>query len=243
MNPNYIESSSKFCSLDETSRYGIYEFKRSIYNELKERSYGFANISNVYKNLLKFFIATFSSINYIDDQENLNKVPCWHGNSERVIAKIKQESNLVLPVMSIFRVRDELDNTRRREEGNIIYESYYDNIQERAVRVASLPSVATKMTYKLSLWSKYQEDMDQMSEQIRKLFNPHLLIKTVDNFTSVAFLSEEESNSEKVIPDGQDRILKKSIDIVTEFYIPNPKFVITNTGKIESLNTEVCFPI
>lgn len=220
-----------------------FRFRASILEQVLKNSKNDKVISEVYKKILSNLIGKFSSLVYINDQDEVTSIPCWHGNAERVIAKIKQESNIVLPVLSVYRDRDELDEDRRRMDSMLVHETYFDKVKNRAVRVVSLAPAPTNITYKLSVWTKYTQDMDHVCEQIRRLFNPNILVSTIHNTQAVAFLEEEASSSEAVVSDGQDRILKRSFVISLETYIPNPKFLITNTGVIESINTEVQYPL
>lgn len=216
-----------------------FEIKDEIYRELLVRSVDDKLISHFYKKLLETLINKFSHLVYLNDENKTQKVPCWHANLERAIGKIKQESTLVLPVISIARQTDRSDDKRRRQEAMVIFEKCFDKEKNRAVRVASLPPVPITIAYKLNIWTKYQQDMDQLSEQVRRFFNPHLLIPTSHSTQTTAYLAEETSNITLTVEDGQDRIIRRSYDISIETYVPNPKFIITHTGKIETFNSEI----
>lgn len=216
---------------------------KEIREEILEKSINNTLITEIYRDLLKNLIAKFSGLVYRDEQENLKKVPCWHGSSERVISKLKQESSIVLPIVSIYRTTDVLADKRRRNESQIIFDTYFDKVKNRAVRVASIAPAPVDVNYRVNIWTKYQEDMDQLSEQLRRYFNPDILIQTKHNTQTVGFLKEESSNIDVALPDGQDRIIRRSFEIVVESYIPNPKFVITSTGKIETFNAEIYLPL
>jgi len=218
-------------------------YRTNLYNELLKRSVDDKLISSIYKSLLKSLIKIFSEISYRNDEEEIKHLPCWHGSSERVIAKIKQESNIILPVASVSRVTDEIDDDRRRIDSLLMFEKYFDKRTNRAVRVASLASVPTVITYTLNLWTKYYEDMDQISEQVKRLFNPTLRIPNDYSDQTIGFLNRENSDITLSLQDGKDRVIRRSYDISVDSYIPNPKFLVTHTGKIEELNLEYCFPL
>ena len=57
-----------------------------------------------------------------------------------------------------------------------------------------------------------------------------------------AFLETEEDVGSVTAGDKEDRIIKKTFNIVFRTYVPNPKFLVTSTGKIEEFNTEVKLP-
>ena len=244
MKDNFIEfTTSSIDSLLSASSKTKSNINADIRKELLSKSVDHTMITKIYKDILRTLIAQFSTLVCIDDQENLKKIPCWHGNAERVIAKLKQESNVVLPVLSIYRNVDVTQSSRRRADHLITYSKYFDKVKNRAVRVASIVPTPVDINYRLNVWAKYQEDIDQLSEQVRRHFNPQLLVQTKHNTQTVAFLSQESSNVDVTNPDGQDRIIRRNFDIVVEAYIPNPKFVITHTGKIETFNAEIHLPL
>ena len=41
------------------------------------------------------------------------------------------------------------------------------------------------------------------------------------------------------LADREDRIVKRSFTLVLETYIPNPGFLVTSTGEVLSMETEV----
>jgi len=219
-----------------------FRFRSSILEQVINNTKNDKVISEVYKKILSNLITRFSSLVYRDDQDEIKKISCWHGNAERVIAKLKQESNIILPVISVYREKDELDQDRLRNNSMLVHETYIDKIKNRAVRVVSLAQSPTNITYKISVWAKYNQDLDQICEQIRRFFNPDILVETSDNTQAVAFLEEEATTTEVSNPDGQDRVLRRTFMITVETYIPNPKFMITNTGEIESINSEIHIP-
>ena len=214
-------------------------YKDRLYSELLERSVNDKLISKFYKNILEYLLTKFSTLVYIDDQNDVKKVPCWHGSAERVIAKIKQESNLILPVISVFRLNDAKDDSRRRQESLVVFETYFDPEKQRAVRIASLAPVPIKLNYRVSIWTKYHQDMDHLSEQFRRFFNPHMIVSTVDATQINAYLGDEQSQIDLTLEDGQDRLVKRMFDITIETYIPSPKFMVTHTGAIEEFNSEI----
>ena len=53
-----------------------------------------------------------------------------------------------------------------------------------------------------------------------------------------AYITSEEDAGQVTATDKEDRILKKTFNIVFRTYIPNPKFLVTSTGEIEELKEE-----
>lgn len=245
MRTNFTETSIVASSLDSELSYNInrnYYYKQQIYNDIINRSFDSKLVSKVYKKLLQTLIAKFSNLVYIDDQENVKKIPCWHGSVERVIAKLKQDSNIILPVISVMRQADETADTRRRIDSLVVFETYFDKVKNRAVRVASLAQTPTDIKYKINVWTKYYEDMDQVCEQVRRFFNPHLLVSTIYNEQAIAYLDTEASNVDITLAEGKDRLIRRTFDITLQTYIPNPRFIVTNTGVIEEFNMESVSP-
>jgi hypothetical protein len=85
-------------------------------------------------------------------------------------------------------------------------------------------------------------DMDQILEQIRLKFNPEMNVPTKFSTIAKAFLDTEEDLGSVTAGDKEDRIIKKTFNIVFRTYVPNPKFLVTSTGKIEEFNTEIILP-
>ena len=218
-------------------------FEQKLMSELLERSTNDAKVTELYRETLEYLINVFSQYVYINDENKVVKVPCWHGSVERVVAKLRQEHNIVLPVMSVFRTGNNSDEKRRRFSGMIVYDKYWDLESQRAVRVARLAPTPVTISYKLNVWTKYQEDMDHLTEQVHRDFNPDINIKTSYNTSTKGFLSSESPSNELTVSEGQDRVIRKAFDFTVESYIPSPRFVITNTGKIEEFNAEVLIPI
>ena len=71
-------------------------------------------------------------------------------------------------------------------------EKVWDEDQQRALRVISLAPRPVTGSYDINIWSKYKSDSDQLSEQIRLLFNPSMVVssgKTIDS--GIAFIRQD----------------------------------------------------
>lgn len=205
--------------------------------EKSNQSYGMY-VQYVYKDVLRNLLNTFGNVYYLDNNNNPIKIKCYHSNQERAIAKSTVGNNITLPVITVGDVSTENDDNRRRYAPILIHESKWDRDKARATRVLSLSPRPINISYDINIWCKYKEDMDQIREGIFYLFNPELEIELKTNNATKSFISEESDASEVVVGDTQDRILKKTIQIVVETYIPGPRFLYTSTGKIEKLNFE-----
>ena len=115
-----------------------------------------------YKDLLRTLLGQIK-ITFINDQDQKVDVKIHHGRQDRLVAKMFQENNLVLPYSTIYQSGVENDIDRLRSNQTIIARSVWDDVKQRAIRVISLADVPVKLTYRLSVWAKYIGDMDQIS--------------------------------------------------------------------------------
>tara|TARA_R110000824_G_scaffold194149_1_gene376695 strand:- start:1472 stop:2200 length:729 start_codon:yes stop_codon:yes gene_type:complete len=203
-----------------------------------ERTTKVNNIPMFYREALRFMISKLGTLAYIDSETNLVDVKCVHANPERTIAKLKQENNIILPIISINQNSSSNADARRRYSANIVAESFWSEEKKRGVRVISLAPRAVDIEYGINIWAKYKANLDQIIEQIRLLFNPHLVIKNSYTNVAQAFIEQESDNSTFETNDRQDRIIRRSFTVKLEGYIPNPRFLVTSTGELELFNTE-----
>jgi hypothetical protein len=52
------------------------------------------------------------------------------------------------------------------------------------------------------------------------------------------YIDSEQDIGAVEVADKEDRVLKKQINITVRTYIPNPKFMLTSTGKIEQFKID-----
>ena len=192
-----------------------------------------SNISFVYRESLRSMIAAFNDIGHFNAQDEFIDIKCIHGNAERAIAKINQENSIILPMLSISQTISNNDDDRRRYESVLVHEKYWDEKKGRAVRILSLAPRPVNVNYQLNIWCKYMADMDQILEQVRLKFNPEMNVPTEYSTLAKAFLESEEMVGSMTAITKEDRILKKTLNIVLRTYIPSPKFLVTSTGEIE----------
>lgn len=194
-------------------------------------------IAESYKETLRFMLATFSGIKTVDPEGGVVSVPCINATPERAVAKFYQENNIILPIVTVFQSNSKEDDSRRRVKV-VVPESYWDSVKQRALRVVSLAPKALNVNYEVNIWTKYSEDMDQIAEQIRLFFAPHMNIVTKYTNSTAAFITNENNDSRVVVGDREDRIIRRKFEISVEGYIPYPKFLVTNTGEITEFNSE-----
>ena len=193
-----------------------------------------SNISFIYRESLRSMIAAFNDIGHYNAQDEFINIKCIHGNAERAVAKINQENNIILPMLSISQTISNNDDDRRRYESVLVHEKYWDEKKGRAFRILSLAPRPVNVSYQLNIWCKYMADMDQILEQVRLKFNPEMNVPTEYSTLAKAFLESEDMVGSMTATTKEDRILKKTLNIVLRTYIPSPKFLVTSTGEIEN---------
>ena len=183
------------------------------------------NISFLYRESLRSMITSFNDVGYIDSEEKFNSIKVIHANAERAVAKLKQENNLILPIISIGQTVSDNDSERQKNESLLVHEKYWDEKKHRAYRILSLAPRAVNVSY-------------QILEQIRLKFNPEMQVPTEFSTLAKAYLDSEEDVGQVAVTDKEDRILKKTLSVVLRTYIPSPKFLVTSTGEIEEFKID-----
>jgi len=196
------------------------------------------NISHIYKELLRAMIAAFSDVGYISSEDKFIHTKCVHANAERTVAKLKEDNNVILPILSIAQTVSNNDKERRRTENLLVHEKYWDPEKARAFRILSFAPRAVNVMYQLNVWTKYMSDMDQILEQVRLKFNPEMEVPTKFSTLTKGLIDTEENIGKLDAADKEDRILQKTINITVRTYIPSPKFLVTSTGEIEKFLIE-----
>lgn len=196
------------------------------------------NISFVYRELLRSMIASFSDVGYISSEDKFTHMKCVHANAERTVAKLREDNNIILPILSIAQTISNNDTARNKPESLLVQEKYWDPDKARAFRILSFAPRAVNVMYQLNVWTKYMSDMDQILEQVRLKFNPEMEVPTKYSTLVKGFIESEEAIGRVTAGDKEDRIIQKTINITVRTYIPNPKFLITSSGKIEKFMIE-----
>jgi len=234
LKPTMIESSVSGATWSE----GIATKKlvKDIFNAtLQQRD----NISFIYRETLRAVKNIFSELKYYKEDESLVGIQCIHGNPERTIAKLKQDNNMILPIISVVQTSSEEDPNRRRPRQIVIHQKVWDESRQRAFRVVGLAPKAVNLLYDVNVWTKYKSDLDQISEQMHLKFHPSINVVTSYNDQTKGYLVQETDQSSVDLGDKEDRILRRSYSLRLQTYIPAPQFLMTSTGKLESFNTEV----
>lgn len=215
----------------------LYDVTKEVTDLSNGRIYAIQD--NVLKETLRELLYRFNNIFYLDGEGNKIQVLCVTGKQERPAGKEKYENTKVLPLITITENGVRQSNERQRFNGMVVSYKYWDSTENRAKRFLSLPSKPINISYSINIWAKYQADMDSLRYSIISLFNPSINVNTKFSPFSKAFFESESDIASVEAQDTTDRILKKSISINVETYLPSPKFLYTNTGEIKELNFEI----
>jgi hypothetical protein len=197
------------------------------------------NISFIFRETLKATKELFSGLQYINSDSGVIDINCIHGNPERTIAKLKQDNNIILPIISVVQTSSEEDSERRKPKHLVLYNKVWSESKQRAFRVISLAPKAVNILYDVNVWTKYKSDLDQISEQMHLKFQPSITVVTSYNNDTLGFLTQETDQSSVDLGDKEDRILRRTYSFKIQTYVPNPQYLMTSTGKLEKFNTEV----
>jgi len=196
-------------------------------------------IDNLYKESLRSLLNIMGNLYYIDGNGNRIQVNCTHGNPERMVSRLKADNSLILPLMTLSESGTANADIRRRTNNIILSDVVWDDKKRRATRVLYVAPRPVIITYEINIWAKYKSDMDMLRSGIYSLFSPDMNVRTKFSDHNKAFVSSERDIGTFVAGDTKDRIIKKSITISLETYVPTPKFQITNTGEMSQIKFDV----
>jgi len=211
----------------------LLRIEKGVHDKLVKMHTKQNDILEIYTDILRELEHIFGSLYRVDDENKIIPIKRLHANPERVVAKQFQEDNIVLPVVSLEQDISNIDQKRGRYSPVLVHDVVWSDRYQRARRVLSLSPTPTTVTYKVHIWAKYGEDLDQILEQISLMFNPSLNIPNKFSSETQAFLTKEEDTTDTTYSDGEDRILRRTAEIQVETYIPSPKALVTSTGEIE----------
>lgn len=196
--------------------------------------------TDFYREITKYLLKKVGTAKVIDEEGKVNSsIPTFFANPERAVAKLKEDRNLVLPVISVSIDDIEEDPDRRRTDSLVEISRAWDKTAQRAIRVVSLASKPVKVTFLINFWAKYVEDINQLIEQFQLFFNPGMPIRTSKSNTVLAYITQVSDNSTFAVGDREDRVIRKTVQIALDTYLPNQTYMLTSTGEITSLNADI----
>lgn len=189
---------------------------------------------NFYRNYTKALMEKLN-VYIFNAQDERIKVPMMYANPERAIAKIYEDRNLTLPIISVA-IGDIEENTSiRKPDVQLTTYKFFDVETQKAFRIIKQTSKAVALQFQITLWSKYTEDMNQMVEEVQMLFQPSLTLPTEDESENKAFLLDVLDMSSVQAADKQDRMLRKRVTLKVEAYIPGRQYLYSHTGRIKEV--------
>ena len=236
INDTYHVSDTGVIPVSSTPAYRSYaNARKQLYEYTKRKQPSLS----IYKEILRSLLAKFGSFSYFNGDGQLVDIKCIHASPERAVAKLKQHTNIILPIISVAHMNTNNDDDRQKYEPLLVHEKYWDENKQRAIRLLSLAPRPVNLMYNISIWTLYKEDMDQISEQIRLEFNPEMIISNPFSANTKAFIETEEDIGTTNVGDKEPRVLQRTIELVVRTYINNPKFLYTATGEIEEFKFDI----
>lgn len=213
---------------------GIYQ---DIATQLETLEKGAATKSDFYRDYTQDLMEGLD-VSILDSEAKTLKVPIIYGSMERAVAKIKETQNLTLPIMSLH-IGDAEETTSHRKPNFLVDTfSFFDVNSKQAYRVVSRAPKAVTLTYRLILWAKYTEDMNQIMEHLQLLFQPNLKLSRKNKDSSIASLVDVLDMSSHQVADRQDRVLRKQIFLQIEAYLPNKSYLMSSEGVLTEFNLQ-----
>ena len=200
-----------------------------------------SGITSFYESQLRNILALFNDIVIKLPDSSIRDVKCVPGSPERTIGKLNKDELFTLPIIGVEQIQTTEDTNNRKYISLVSTSKAWDKNKQRAIRIVSLVPKAVQIEYNIAVWTKYKEDMDQITEQIHRKFTPSVDVNTPFTKYGKIFLSGEINGYNTDQGDAEDRILQKVFLLNVETHIPYPKFLMTNTGALERiyLQTEI----
>ena len=191
-----------------------------------------------YRQFTKKLTEVLNDFKVVKADETIRTVGVVFASPERAIAKFKDNVTTKLPLISLGFDGISVDVQRRRPSFNIVQSKFWDKEKRRAIRIYALAPVAADLKYSINIWSKYIEDMNQITEQLMLKFNPSVSVNTSFGDDFEIFIDDISDMSDLTPGDKQDRVIRRSVKVLAKGYIPSKTFRFTETGQIEEFLIE-----
>lgn len=197
----------------------------------------------------------FSDVVVIDDAGTAHPVPIIMKTAERAVAWILQGnvrkdntavvSRLRLPLLSLYRSQLAFNQQR------YVYHRAMDwhrrlsddgrpglTTPDRRTVFGTAMGIPVDLTYDLHAWTLYEEDMNQILEQVLLKFSSmaYIRVQGVPQETTVE-LASTQNNSESEPGDKKNRVIKYQFSLTVKTYIPQPiaRRQAVNALRLESV--------
>lgn len=185
----------------------------------------------------------FRNIKVIDEDGRAHVVPITWASQEKAVGAILQSNvrkdnsavvdRIRLPVMSIYASGHALDMKRFTYQQAQSFLPWLDPCGEfgftkqekfpRDTVFAVTRGLPVDISYTLYVWTMYQEDMDQILEQVFLKFSPVAYIRIRGVWWEVIVTFDGSTNNLEIEPgDDKLRVLKYQITMTAKSYIPQP---------------------
>lgn len=178
----------------------------------------------------------FQDIKVMDQQGRTRPVPIIMGSQDRAVAAIlgpnvrKDGSGVVdrirLPMMALWPLDINLDESRFAYPMAIEWNARKQHLQtendRNDTRLGRSRGIPIVRNYTLFAWTKYQETMNQISEQVLHKFRPTATLKVEGvDFEVPVYLDTIANTAPFDAPDGEERLTKMEFAIRCESMIAN----------------------
>jgi len=205
-------------ALESTSTYQKADFYRDFTRRLKE---------------------LFGKLQVLKGDDTLRVVDIIYANPERAIAKITEDKNIQLPILSLQFAGVEIDTSRRKPMEALVEKKFWLSDEQRAIRYMAPAPVAANLSFAVNVWGKYVEEVNQLTEQIILMFRPNLPVDIRPGEIYQAYIKDVSESSMFDASDRQDRVVKRAVNIEVQSYVPSKVYKFTSTGEIKVINYEV----
>lgn len=190
------------------------------------------------RNLVQEMKINLAGCSIILPSDKVQNVEVIYARPDRAVAKMKDSQNLALPLISFEILDIQNDETRYRPNFNVEYWTVKNFKTRRVFRIAALAPRAVKIEAAIHLWTRSGYDMFQLLEFINLKFHPHMRLACETNRYTSAFIDNISDDSILTVDDREDKVIRKTITLNIEGYIPTRKYVIQANGDIEEFNVE-----
>lgn len=185
----------------------------------------------------------FSNTVVLDEEGKAHAVPIMWASQERAVAALIQEnvrkdpsivvSRIKLPIMSIWANGHAFDQTRYTYQQAQSFLFWLDPLGEgrgfttreqfdRDTTFGVTRGLPVNINYTLFVWTQYQEDMDQIIEQVMLKFSPVAYIRVRGVYWEIIVNLDSVANNLDIEPGENRRVLKYQFEMTAKSYIPQP---------------------
>ncbi len=186
----------------------------------------------------------FRNIMVIDEEGRQHIVPIISATQEKAVAAILQDNvrkdnslvvdRIRLPTMAIWANGYNFDQTRFTYQKAMSFLPWLDPLQEgygftfrekyeRDTVFGVTRGLPVNINYTLYVWTLYQEDMEQILEQVMLKFSPVAYIRIRGVYWEVIVTMDSQANNFDIEPgDNKLRVLKYQFTMTAKSYIPQP---------------------